>query len=339
MASIDPDPAYRHRWRRRVRGAGPGRGLAGLVAVLLLAVVPIVPAAERFEVRVVAEPDLAPQAALLAAMHRVLGNGHDRRIGVQVQTAAEYARSAAGPGPAPQLVVTVGVNASEAVLQARPQAPVLCAFLPRAAFDALRERQRGRRSPAPVTALYVDQPALRQLRLLRVALPQVRQVGVVLGPDSQRDEPLLREAATVAGLVLEAERIGAERELVAAVRRVLERADALLAVPDRLVFNRHTAQNVLLAGWRRGKPVMGYSGAYVEAGALLAVFSTPAQIGRQLGETIAALAATPQALPAPQYPHYYSIDVNARVARSLGLRLPPAEWLAQRLAEAEDSGP
>lgn len=339
MASIDPDPAYRHRWRRRVRGAGPGRGLAGLVAVLLLAVVPVAPAAERFEVRVVADTESAPQAALLAAMRRAVGDEHGEGVGLQVQTTAEYVRSTAGPGPAPQLVVTVGVNASEAVLQARPQAPVLCAFLPRAAYETLRERQRGQKAPAHTTALYIDQPALRQLRLLRLALPQARQVGVVFGPDSQRDEPLLREAATVAGIGLDAERIGAEHELAAAVRRVLERADALLAVPDRLVFNRHTAQNVLLAAWRRGKPVMGYSGAYVEAGALLAVFSTPAQIGRQLGETVATLAATPQALPAPQYPHYYSIDVNARVARSLGLRLPPAEWLAQRLAEAEDSGP
>jgi len=339
MASIDPDPAFRRPWRRRVCGAGPGCGRVALVAVLLLAVVPVVPAAERFEVRVVAETDTASHAALLAAMRRAVGDEHGERIGLQVQTAAEYARAAAGPGPAPKLVVTVGVSAGEVVLQTRPPGPVLCAFLPRAAYDTLRERQPVREMPARTTALYVDQPPVRQLQLLRLALPQARQVGVVLGADSQRDEPLLRDAAAAVGVGLEVERIGAEHELVEAVRRVLGRADALLAVPDRLVFNRHTAQNVLLSAWRRGKPVMGYSHAYVDAGALLAVFSTPEQIGRQLGETLAALAASPRLLPAPQYPRYYSVSVNARVARSLGLRLPPAEWLAQRLTEAEDSGP
>lgn len=334
MAAIDPDPATR---RSPLRGHGAGAGRA-LAALLLIAAAPLVWGAERFEVRVVAEPESVPQAALLAAMRHVLGDGHGPGIGLQVQAPADYALTA-DARPAAQLVVTVGVSASETVLRTPPAGPVLCAFLPRATFDALRERQRGRPASAPVTALYVDQPPLRQLRLLRVALPQAQQVGVVFGPDSGRDEPMVHEAAVVTGLRLEAERIGAERELVGAVRRVLERADALLAVPDRLVFNRHTAQNVLLAAWRRGKPVIGYSGAYVEAGALLAVFSTPEQIGRQLGETLAALAVAPHALPAPQYPRYYTVDVNARVARALGLRLPPGEWLAQQLAEAEDSGP
>lgn len=337
MASTDPDPALRRPWRCRMRRAAPGRGLTVAVAALLLVWAPVTPAAERFEVRLVAEPESAPHEALLAAMRRALGDEHGARVSVQIQTVAEFARAAAGPGPRPPLVVSVGVGACEAVLATRLPVPVLCALVPRAAFDALRERQRDRLSP--VTALYVDQPPLRQLRLLRVALPQVRQIGVVFGPDSGRDEPLVREAATATGLGLEADRIGAERELVGAVRRVLERSDALLAVPDRLVFNRHTAQNVLLAAWRRGKPVIGFSDAYVSAGALLAVFSTPEQVGRQLGETLAALAAAPHALPAPQYPRYYTVEVNARVARALGLRLPPGEWLAQQLAEAEDSGP
>ncbi len=340
MASTDPDPAFRRPRRYCVRGGtGPARGLAMLVAALLLVGAPVMPAAERFEIRVVAEPGSTPHEALLRAMRAALGDEHGARVGVQVQTAAEYARSGVGPGPRPPLVVSVGAAACEAVLQPRLRAPVLCALVPRAAYDALRGRHDGRNTTAPTTALYIDQPPLRQLQLLRLALPQARQAGVVLGPDSQQDEPLLHDAATVVGLGLEVEHIRAEHDLVAAVRRVLGRADVLLAVPDRLVFNSHTAQNVLLAAWRRGKPVMGYSGAYVEAGALLAVFSTPEQIGRQLGETLLALAAAPQPLPAPQYPRYYSVDVNARVARSLGLRLPPAEWLAQRLAEAEDSGP
>lgn len=333
MAPIDPEPALRPRCRR-----GTGYGPLHLAFALWLVAVPAFGAGERFDVRVVADAEQAPQEALLAAMRSAIGDERTGRIELRVGTVVEYARLAAARGPAPQLVVTVGVSACKAVLEVSPPAAVLCAFLPRASYDALRGPQRSG-GAARTTALYVDQPAPRQLRLLRLALPQARQVGIVLGPDSRREETRLREAAAVAGIGLDAERIHAEHELVPAVRRVLERADALLAVPDRLVFNRHTAQNVLLAAWRRGKPVMGYSGAYVDAGALLAVFSTPEQVGRQLGETVAALAAAPQALPEPQYPRYYSVSVNARAARSLGLRLPPPEWLAQRLAEVEDNGP
>lgn len=334
MASIDPDPAFRCPGRRRCRIATTRR-LAGL---LWLGVAFNAVAAERYDVRVVADLDLAPQKELLASVRNAVRHSPGARIDLRVQTPAEFARFAAGADPAPRLVVTVGVGAGEAVLRTRPPVPVLCAFLPHSAFAALRERLPVRDESTPLSALYVDQPPERQMRLLRLALPSAQQIGVVLGPDSQRDEAPLRGAAADAGLRLASERIREERDLVDAVRRVLEHADALLAVPDPLVFNRHTAQNVLLTAYRRGKPVMGYSGAYVGAGALLAVFSTPEQIGRQLGEMLVALATDGQALPAPRYPRYFSVEVNGRVARSLGLRPPPAAWLAQRLTEAEDSG-
>jgi hypothetical protein len=71
----------------------------------------------------------------------------------------------------------------------------------------------------------------------------------------------------------------------------------------------------------------------VSAGALLAVFSTPAQIGRQLGEELVALAEESGPLPPPRHPRYFSVEVNARVARSLGLTVPSAAVLERRLGE------
>src|SRR4030065_2385532 len=124
----------------------------------------------------------------------------------------------------------------------------------------------------------------RQLRLIRLALPGRTRVGMVLGPDSQKSERELRRAATVAGIVPRMEQISDEKQLVGALHRVLDDADVLLAVPDALVFNRHTAQSMLLTTYRLGKPVAGYSRAYVTAGALFAVYSTPSQIGRHIGE-------------------------------------------------------
>lgn len=332
-ASIVPDPRPR---RRRARGGIAGRPLTA-AALLWLAAAPPVVLAERYQVQVVVGAAGAPQQALLAAMHEAVAAADARHLGVRIHTPEEYARPRSAARP-PQLVVSIGLAAGEAVLRASPPVPVLCAFLPRSSYEQLRRRLPPGVGPASGTALFVDQPPERQLRLLRLALPRARRVGVVLGPDSRGEEPRLREAAAAAGLGLDAERIADERELVGAAHRLLGRTDALLAVPDRLVSNRHTLPGVLLTAYRHGKPVVGYSAAYVSAGALLAVVSTPEQLGRQLGEMLVALAAAPPLLPPPQYPRYFSVQVNERVARSLGVLLPPASELARRLAEAEDSG-
>ena len=156
----------------------------------------------------------------------------------------------------------------------------------------------------------------------------------MLSQDSQKSEHELRRAAAVAGIVLRMEQIGDEKQLVGALHRVLDDADVLLAVPDPLVFNRNTAQSVLLTTYRMGKPVAGYSRAYVTAGALLAVYSTPAQIGRQIGEELLTMQVRPgRPLPAPGYPRYFSVEVNERVARSLGIEPGQVDDLTRRLIE------
>lgn len=325
MAVIDPDPV---RLRRRVAALG---ALLWLAAAMPLS-------AEGFEVRVVASTGTATHEALLAAMRDALGAPGRAALVLRVQSPEDYRRTAAATGPVPDLVVSIGAVAAEAVARTPPPAPVLFAFVPHPLYERLREHH-ARTATMPASALYLDQPPRRQLRLLRLALPQLRRVGVVLGPDSQREAGPLGVAAAGAGLVLEIETVREERELVTALQRLLGRVDALLAVPDRVASSRHAVPAVLLTAYRHGKPVMGYSAAYVGAGALLAVYSTPEQLGRQLAELLAAMAVNGVPLPPPQYPRYFSVEVNARVARALGLAVAPAPQLAQRLAEAEDSGP
>jgi hypothetical protein len=53
--------------------------------------------------------------------------------------------------------------------------------------------------------------------------------------------------------------------------------------PIRVVFNSQTAGSILTAAYRRQVPLTGFSPAYVKAGALLALYSTPAQVGARGG--------------------------------------------------------
>jgi ABC-type uncharacterized transport system substrate-binding protein len=121
---------------------------------------------------------------------------------------------------------------------------------------------------------------------------------------------------------------------------VLAQSDVMLGVVDPLVFSRTSAQSVLLTAYRRRVPLIGISSAYVDAGALAAVYSTPAQIGRQLAELIEQFSQNPTAkLPPPQYPKYFSVAVNYQAAEVLGLDIDDEENLERRLSNRREEGP
>jgi ABC-type uncharacterized transport system substrate-binding protein len=182
-------------------------------------------------------------------------------------------------------------------------------------FEAQRRKMTG-----PVTAVVLDQPAVRQMALLRYAFPNMRRVGLMLGPDSLWSQSQFDKAASDLGLQANIYTVGGDADIYPTLRRVLEENDLLLAVPDTTVYNGGTIQNVLLASYRQRVPLIGFSPAYVRAGAMLALYSTPRQIGSQTARMARSLLAeTP--VPALQMPAEFVVSVNVNVARSLGFRL------------------
>ncbi len=239
---------------------------------------------------------------------------------------------AAYRGPAPRLYVSLGAEACRALGRPAAAAPVLCALLPRASFERVL-RDAGRRSGASFSALYLNQPVGRQLDLMRLALPQARRVGVLWGPDSQISETLLEASAQARGLQVVGVSVRPDEPVFNGLKKILDESDLLLALADPQIYNSNSIQNILLASFRAQVPMLAFSPAYVRAGALMAVYSTPAQIGQQAG-LMARGVLQGQPLGVPQYPLQFEVSVNEHVARSLGLRLD-AGSMAERLRRQE----
>ncbi|MGE0372659.1 MAG: hypothetical protein AB7Q01_12290, partial [Gammaproteobacteria bacterium] len=120
--------------------------------------------------------------------------------------------------------------------------------------------------------------------------------------------------------------------------------DVILAVPDAEALTPNIAKWLLYMAYQKEIPVIGFSKAFVDAGALGAIFTTPEQIGRQAAEIV--LRAVLQArdkrdvvwkLPPPQYPVYFNVEINDSVARSLKLILHSDQHLAQSLIQLEQA--
>lgn len=234
-----------------------------------------------------------------------------------------------------RLVVTVGTAATQKVFELNKSVPVLSTLVPRNSYRVLEENVRLQGRQYARSAIHLDQSIARHIGLIRMILPNKKTISVVLGPDTRFLQPELNLAAANEGMRIQIETMGYAQRLIGPLNRALEESDAFIAVADSVVSNRKTVQNLLLTTYRRKVPVIGYSRAYVRAGALAAVYSTPEQVGRQAGELVGALIKRETwSLPARLYPKYFSVEVNHEVARSLGISVPPEKEIERKLRSA-----
>lgn len=295
-----------------------------LLVLLLTAVVPTAAGAAR--VQVLTSSDGAPYDAAareLIALLEVRG------------LAAEHAALEPWrPDPEVALVVALGTRAAQAVLRAPSRPPVLAALLPR---DAWEQALAGA-TPGAASALWLDQPFDRQLRLLRLAVPNARKVGAVLGPATVAQRPELERTAAAMGLELRVRVVSSGDDPARTLGALMDEVDAVLALPEPAVWNRVTVQPLLLATFRAGKPVLAFSPTYVRAGAVAAVHSTPSQVAQEVADRIARieLGARAPTLPPSRYARRFEVATNPEVARALGLTPGDAAALAARLRALED---
>lgn len=228
---------------------------------------------------------------------------------------------------ASSVVVALGSAASQRLYADAGKVPVIAALLPRAAYERIVVPGA---EPRRFSGIFLDQPYARQLNLISLLMPERTRLLVLAGEASAPSMPALGTAATEHGFRLAIEVVADESSLYAAMKRGLPDADALLALPDAAVLNSKTARGVLVTAYHHQVPVIAFSPAYVKAGALASVSSTPAQIGQQAARTVRLVLAG-RALPAPEYPSDFGVDINDTVARSLDVRVAEPHELRRRL--------
>lgn len=233
----------------------------------------------------------------------------------------------------PVMIVTVGSRAAAEVSARKIDVPMLNTLLPRDAFAQL-QREHPELSSLEVSAIFLDQPVARQLALVTEALPSWQRLAVISGPHTWELADEIVAAAENLGLEALAAHAQSDRDLYAAMQRTLSRPAVLIALPDREIFNSHTIQNILLTSYRQHSPMIGFSPAYVRAGALLAIYSTPSQIGTQAAAVvIQVLRGGP--LPPPRHADQFEVGINATVARSLGISLDSSAAITSRVKQSE----
>lgn len=255
-------------------------------------------------------------------------------LSTELPNATVTTRRISDPVPtdgAPDLIITVGVAAASHWLAKPDRAPLLATMIPEVTYRRLLDEVD---TPRPASALFIDQPPIRMLGLVRAALPEVRNVAILFGPFSSQSSDRYFSAARKLGLTLYTRTLSSTQDdPLPMLDPILQKSDALLALPDPEVYNGLTIRPLLLATFHEKKPVFGYSGALVQAGATAAIYSPPDYLGRDAGKMAVAFFKTGGKLPDPSYPRHFLLDTNNEVAYSLRLSLPVPQQLQERLEE------
>ena len=232
-----------------------------------------------------------------------------------------------------ELVIALGVKALEASSKLKLTTPVLGVFTPLPTFNSLLASSR--RELGNFSAIVLDQPYSRRFSLIKTVLPEAKNLGVLLGPNSLLDVEDIRDTGELAQFNILQESIRQQSDLIPHLTTLLEISDALMAVPDSLVYTRETVQPILLTSYRHQKPVFGFSQSYVRAGALAAVYSTSKQLAKQAAEISIKSQQALSILPPPQAPKYFSIALNYQVARSLNIQIADENTINKKMLALE----
>ncbi len=240
------------------------------------------------------------------------------------------------PPSSSRLVIAVGMKAASMVAGSNAPA-VLNVMLPQAGYKKLLHDFPRRENSTSFSSIYLDQPVERQLSLIAAAFPERTRIGILFESPPPDELEQLRQKVSEYGFSLYEQEVG-KIALFESLQKVLQHSDVLLALPTPAVYNSSTVRNILLSTYQAGIPLVGFSSSFVKAGAMYAVFTSPAQFATQTAVTIRKYIES-GILPPAQYPRYFEVAVNDRVAQSLKIDIKSQDELVRKISTTKRQMP
>jgi ABC-type uncharacterized transport system substrate-binding protein len=232
-----------------------------------------------------------------------------------------------------KLVVTVGTRAAKILMQQQISQPVFFTMITKKTFEKIRSQTViAETNPDKISALFIDHAPYQHIALIKAALPETKKIGIFIYQHNQDLLEKFSNSRKYYGISITPILVKGPRDVLRKLPDALSRIDILLSLPDNRIFDKKSLRHILISTFRHKKPIAGYSSAFVKAGAVLALFTTPDDHSRQAAEVIySSLQKNDIRLPPPAQSKYFTIDVNYWVAQSLQLDIPSVREIRKRL--------
>jgi putative ABC transport system substrate-binding protein len=173
-----------------------------------------------------------------------------------------------------------------------------------------------------------DAPVMgKWLQLLKEVAPSVTRVAVIFNPGTTAPtlfNSAIEAAAPTLGMTVELAPVyddaGIEETVATQAR---ESGGGLISLPDSFIVSRREV--IIAAAARHRLPLIGAGELFPRSGGLLSYWFDPVEVHVQAASYIDRIlkGTSPADLPV-QEPTKYSLVINLRIAKALGLTVPPS---------------
>ena len=172
-----------------------------------------------------------------------------------------------------------------------------------------------------VIRIFIDQPFERFLALTKAVMPRATRIGLLLYRPSDEQRKSFEETALNSGFELAIGEVDSNDDIGESLSHLVNNIDVLIALPDSRIHNSNTISNILTTSYRNHIPVIGFSSAYVKAGATAAVYTSLNDISKQVSDEAVQILLNGTPGENNLSASYFSISFNFDVARSLGIAI------------------
>jgi len=230
-----------------------------------------------------------------------------------------------------QLLISIGSQTTKTLLEANIKTPILSVLIPRHISKSLRAAHPEMKN---WSSLLIDQPIERQFHLITSILGPNKNTGILLGPYTKDLNKKINKASVNTSHNIDIEIIENSDQLTTSLKALNHSVDVLLTLPDPIVYNKNTIRGFLLLAYRNKQPIIGFSKAYVKAGAIAAIYSKPEQISKQILNIANNFFTNGAFKHKNHYPEEFSVALNKNIARSFGIKLKSEKIIIKQIKKA-----
>ncbi len=316
--------------RKRIAARRPCPASGLLLAVLCAASFSL---AQQVTIAVVKSKDIVPYNEALTGFKQALEQGGvaasfvehnlEKKKGRDILNATRTQR--------PDLILAIGTQPTRLLMEGISDIPIVFSMVLNPVSEGIASSMNS--SGRNLTGVSLDIPLRTQFQNLKQVIPEAGKVGVLYDPNQTGAIVAAGTgAARSQGLKLIPRAVGNEADVPDAVNGIVGDIDVLWMVADPTVVSSQSTKYILTRCLQAGVPVMGLSGSYVKAGALLALSADYRDVGRQSGEkAVRILGGVPACDLAIGVPRRVRLCLNLTVAEHLGIVVP--EGVVEQAAE------
>ncbi len=173
-------------------------------------------------------------------------------------------------------------------------------------------------SVRPGGAVYLDVPLVTIAEQLRHVFPGKSRLGLIHRPAWPAPEPATLARLKQMGFDLRVVECSGPDKLLTVFGSLKGAVDFVITEPDSGLYNSATVKPLVLASLEQRLPIVGFSAAFVRAGALTGVYPDFYELGRQTGEMMLHIleGKSPRG---EEEARKVVVAVNQRISRLIGV--------------------